>query len=840
MLYQQAATTNKDLLLKNLQSSTNGLSETEITSRRATQGLNKLSVHTAEPLSIFLSQFKSSFVYLLIIASIISFALGENIDAFIILSFITLNTFLGFFQEYRASISLEKLRKFITKNTNVKRDGQVKTINDEELVVGDIVILKAGDLIPAEIRFISGNNLQVDESILTGESAPVTKITDSIKNEPKSINEAQNIGFSGTLLTTGEAEAIVLATGNQTELGLISKLTLETETESGFSKEIKKISKAIIWIMAGTITLIFILHLLFRSANINIFDLAIFSVALAVGVIPEALPLVITISLSKGALKLAHKKVVPKRLSAIEDLGSIDLLCTDKTGTITENKLAITETYSSDKESEENKRLLQLAYLTASLSKEVKEPTDPFDIAIWEKLNERERKVIQNFKKIDELPFDPVRRRSSVIVEENEKEILIVRGAYEEIRELCTNKGEIKADKWIKDIGGQGKRILAVAIKEVNFKTIENIKKEENNLKFEGLIAFHDPLKKTAEIAIKEAKALGVNIKILTGDSPEVAAIVGKETGLIKTAEEVITGRAYEALTYEQKEKALEKIVIFARVTPEQKFEIIKGLQEKHMVGYLGEGFNDAPALKVAHVGLVVDNAADVAKEAADVILLSKDLKTIIDGIKEGRKTFTNTVKYICVTLTSNFGNFFALAFSSLAIPFLPMLPVQILLVNILTDLPMISISTDNVEAKSLSKPKKYMISSMITLGIILGLISTCFDFATFFYFVRFGEKSLQTLWFTESVLTELLILFSIRTAKYFIKAARPSNLILGLTAITFITTLLIPFTRIGQNLFGFIKPTWSQLSTVLGLVLFYFVVSEAIKLMYYKFQKAE
>lgn len=831
MLYPDTSVLSKKDILSKLESSMEGLKEGDV-KKRQLKGLNTLSAHQIRPWEILLSQFKTSFGYLLIIASLISFLLGEALDGLIIIAFVLINALLGFFQEYRAEVSLGKLRKLISWTTNVKRDGEMKTINDEDVVEGDILLLKAGDLIPAEVRFIDGNDIQVDESILTGESVPVVKTSEPLTQTPSEIAEAHNTGFSGTLLSSGETTAIVIAIGNNTELGRIAKLTLETETQSGFSKRIEELSKAIIWVMAGTILFVLALHLLFKGAGLNIGELAVFSIALAVGVIPEALPLVITISLSTGALRLAHKKVVPKRLSAIEDLGSIDILCTDKTGTITENKLTVSEVFSNDK-----KRVLKLALLGSILPKGGDTPTDSFDTAIWKAHEEKEKEEALNTNKIAELPFDPVRRRNSVIIKGDGRMTLIVRGAYEEISELCLNKDFSNSNEvisFVKTAGHNGKRTIAVASKNINDDALD-IKNEERNLTFEGIISFSDPLKHSAKNAILEAEKLGIQIRILTGDAPEVAANIGREIGLIKDGEEIITGKDYDLLSEGEKTKFLDKIIIFARVSPEQKFDIIKRLKEKHTVGFLGEGFNDAPAVKEAHVGLVVDNASDVTKDAADIILLSKSLETIINGVKEGRTTFTNTIKYIRTTLTSNFGNFIALAFSSLFIPFLPMLPIQILLVNLLTDFPMIAVSTDTVSGENLKKPKKYAVKSIIALALLLGLVSTFFDFTTFFYFLRFGSASLQTLWFTESVLTELALLFSIRTSHFFLKGSKPSSWIVILTVVTFISAIFIPFSSMGRAIFGFKQPEVSQMATVFMLVALYFVITETVKLIYYK-----
>ncbi len=832
-----AETKETEELLVELSSSLDGLSQALVLENKEKFGKNVLLAHEVRWWNILLRQFSSSFVYLLIGASVISLLLGERIDSIIIILFVAINSILGFWQEYKATNSLANLKKLVTRTSKVRRNKEVLTVNDDEIVVGDILILQAGDLIPADVRFLSGTGISTDESILTGESVTQSKIANALKEPLKDLTEAKNMGFSGTLVTTGEAEAVVIAVGNSTELGKISKLMLETETQSGFSKRIKTLSGAVIWLMVSTLGVVLLLHLILKGPSINIGELAIFSIALAVGVIPEALPLVITISLSSGALRLAKKGVVPKRLSSIEDLGSIDILCTDKTGTITENRLSVTEMLSKD-----NETLLKRAFWGSTYLIDRKPPTNPFDKAIWEKLEiqaDRYSDEVESF--ISELPFDPIRRRNTVLLRlKDGRELIISRGAYDEIVSICSNTRDNKTLEWIKEKEKNGDRILAIASKFVGGLDPKNLTNNENNLELIGLLSFNDPLKETAKEAIVEAEKLGVTIKMLTGDSPDVAIGIGKTIGLINENEDAILGKDYEQLSEEEKNKAVINYQIFARVNPEQKFDILRRLQKNHTVGFLGEGFNDAPGLKVAHVGLVVDNASDVAKDAADVILLSKDLKTIIDGIKEGRTTFTNTIKYIRATLTSNFGNFFAIAFSSLFVPFLPMLPIQILLVNLLTDFPMVSVSTDNVNLRNLRKPKKYSIRSIIILAVVVGLISTAFDFVTFGYFVRFGERTLQTMWFMESILTELVLVFSIRTSSFFLKSTKPGALLSALSVLTVVVTLWIPFSKLGQTFFGFTQPQTDKLITVFILVLIYFVATEATKLIYYKLKRAD
>jgi Mg2+-importing ATPase len=694
----------------------------------------------------------------------------------------------------------------------------------ENIVPGDIISLEPGDSIPADIRFIKADNLTIDESVLTGEAVPVEKTENPLSQETKDTFKATNIGFSGTTVVSGKAYGVVFATGKNTQFGGIAKLTLDTTRQSTFEKELAKFSQFILRLVIGTIVLLLIANLTIKRGNIPFGELAVFSVALAVSVIPEALPLVISFSLSRGAIVLAKKKVVVRRLSAIEDLGSIEILTTDKTGTITENKLTIEDYYGDDKE------ILTLANLASA-----EKLTNPFDICVWEEASDTIRKEIKSFKKLTEIPFDPKRRRTTAIVEKNGKKIVISRGAPEDVLRLTTisESEKKKIDAWIKDKGKSGMRILAVAQKKSTGKKTSAI--TEKDMMFVGLISFVDPLKPSTIKAVKDAQNLGVRIKILTGDALDVAKSVGLKTGLIVSDEEAITGDEFEKFDAITQKNLAEKIHVFARVTPQQKYNIIRILEQSHEVGFVGEGINDAPALKTANVALVVDGASDIARDAADIVLLKKDLEVIVEGIREGRKVFTNTRKYVTATLASNFGNFYAVAIASLIVDFLPMLPLQILLENLLTDFPMISIATDNVDPKDIQKPKRYDVRRLLVKATVLGIVSTIFDFLFFAIFVRQNPANLQTAWFMGSILTELIFLFSIRTKKLFLQTVPPSGIILLLTTIAGLTAITLPYLPVGHDIFKFTSLNSSQLTTVGFLVILYFVSTETVKLGYQK-----
>lgn len=814
-----------------------GLSFQKATIRQKRYGPNTLHAKGETWVDILLRQFKSAFIYLLIAAAAISFLLNNKLDALMIVIFVVINTSLGFYQEFKSQKALKYLKNLVVSKARVLRSGNVKYIPIVDLVPGDIIALEVGDIAPADIRIIKDDNFYMDESSLTGESIPVKKTSAPLKNAETQVYKAVNIVFMGTTVSEGSARGIVISTSKNTEIGKIAKLTVETPSTSGFEKHINKFSKFILILTSVTLVVVFLAHLLIEgSGNVSIPDLALFSIALAVGVIPEALPLVTTFSLTQGALKLAKKKVVAKRLSAIEDLGSIEILCSDKTGTLTENSLSVSEIFSEDEE-----KVLYYSALAGDLSGSKRTANNSFDLAIFKKIGRLEVGKLKKIERLSENPFNPLRRRNSVMVKIGSKNLIIVRGAQENILPFVkgiSKQKEKEIFQWVLEQGKKGRRIIAVATKEFTGDDYD-VADEEHGLEFGGLISFSDPVKTSTKEAVKKAQELGVKIKIITGDSVEVAGAVAYEVGIAKSTSEVISGFDFENMDFEEKILAVEKGSVFARVSPEQKFQIIEILQKKHTVGYLGDGINDAPALKLADVAIVVNEASDVAREASDIILFQQDLKVIVDGIEEGRKTFVNTSKYIKATLSSNFGNFYAVAIASLLIDYLPMLPIQILLVNLLSDFPMISIATDNVEEDEIEKPCSYNNSEIIMTATFLGIISTVFDLLLFSIFFKSDPKILRTSWFIESILTELILIFSIRT-KYpiFKSKSKPSKTILILTSLAAIGTVTVTFSSIGDSIFGFTALSLSSIIIILGVVFGYFISTEVIKTSLYRKQK--
>ena len=848
MSFSQYTSKDVDEVLGLLKSSKNGLSKKEASLALEKFGPNEIKVKNINGFDILIRQLKSPFFYLLFIAAIISLATGQAIDTITIVVFTVVNVFVGFFQEYKAEKAIFLLRKYVPQKVKVLRKSDDKSKLPREeiidkifLVPGDIVVLQAGDFAPADLRTINVNNFLVDESVLTGESVPVSKISEKLRqndgSEDVSIFIAKNIIFSGTLVISGKVTTVVVSTGKDTVFGGIVKTVSGIKRESAYEKSILYFSKLILKIVTVTIFLVFLANVVLKGID-SILELLLFSVALIVSILPEALPAVVSFALSQGSLKLAKQNVVVKRLSAIEDLGNIEVLASDKTGTLTENKMSLTKIISSDK----NKSFLYGILGSGSFSFNEK-ILNPFDYAIFQRAPDEIIRKAKKFKIISELPFDSYRMRSSFLIDGAGKErILIVKGAPETVLNNCNNLGgKNKKQEIIEDTqreGNEGKRVLVLAFKKVK-KTKDNIKiEDEKGLTFLGYFIFDDPLKSTVKESIELAKKMGVQIKIITGDSKEVSGYVARKAGLSHDQHDIVSGRELEKMTKEDFDYTCQEKLVFARISPDVKHRIIKSLQKKYEVGFLGEGVNDAPALKTADVGIAVSGASDIARESSDVVLLQKDLRVIINGIKEGRTIFANINKYIKCALAGNIGNFYSIAVISLFINFLPMLPIQILLGNLLSDFPLIAVATDSVDVEELKKPKNYQLHNVLSLIISLALVSTVFDFIFFSIFHNQSPANIQTLWFVESILTEIALIFVIRTSGLFYKAKKPAFWLLWLSVVGAGLVIGLPFMPIGKDWFHFVSPPVVPLLIVFILVIIYFVISEIVKLVYFHYFK--
>lgn len=811
-----------------------GLSEREIAGRMAQYGRNIVATRAITAFDILLRQLKSPFIYLLVIAAIISFFLENHIDAFVIIFVVVVNTVVGFFQEYRAAQALLLLQKYVAATGTVIRDGLEKTVLVQELVPGDVIVLCPGDIIPADVRIIGEQYISVDESVLTGESKAVRKSGSPVTMSHAEIFSASNIGFSGTTILSGKARAIVLFTGSTTTMGEIVHLSGQTVRLSGFEKAIGAFNNFIVRLMIVSLIVIFVANFILKAGSVDVWQLLIFSCALAISAIPEALPIVTTFALSQGALRLAQKKAVVKRLSAIEDLGNVEILCTDKTGTLTENSVQVVAVWP---ESKPDTFLYSAAVNYESPAQMMQ--AKGFDAASYDRLDEQSKQRLEQYEKVYEIPFDPDRRRALAVVQTNVEKIVIIRGAVDEVLALCVVSEDTKKllQAWAQVQGLKGNRLLLIAKKSINVQQdLGDTAHLESDLQVVGAIAFGDPLKKTASLAVTKARELGIEVKILSGDAPEICGYIAYQIGLVSDLQQVVTGSKWqEASDFERAELA-KNFAVFARVSPRQKYEIIAMLQKEKDVAYMGDGINDAPALKIANVALAVQDAAGVAREAADIILLKKSLLVIIDGIEEGRRVFANTLKYIRTTLSATFGNFYSVAVISLLVPYLPMLPVQLLLLNVISDLPMLGLATDTVSPDQTRRPAKYDTKNILLLGTILGVVSSLFDFIFFGFFHRLAPAFVQTSWFIFNIFTELLFIFSLRTFKPFYKAARPSMPLVVLTFGVAIITVLLPFTYIGQRYFHFVPISIDSLVTLGAIGVGYFFTTDMVKVLCQKF----
>ena len=785
-----------------------GLTPEEVLKRRRVHGLNAIPLPRYKFLRLVARQFKGVFTILLIIAAGVTFALGEPIDASFILFIVFASIGLNLFQEHKSNAAAEKLKSYLVNTITVRRNGEDVEIPTIDLVPGDILKLESGEIVPADAVVRHTTGLTVDETAFTGESIPVVK-TEAVGD---SYTKDQSL-LQGAVVIRGLAYAEVTATGKHTRFAHIAETASSIENVSELTKGVDRIGGFVLWTTIITLIFIVAINVFIEGSDADIPQLLIFAIALAVSVIPEALSLVITFSLSRGALRLAHKHVIVKRLSSVQDLGSIELLCTDKTGTITENKLVYVGEYVSPNTSWHP---LLLSHLTAHDLKE-RHP-EPFDRATEDALTEEQRATAKEYELVEEEAFDPSVRSNGAVLKNTYGKLLHVRRGSPEYFIAQGIVDQTVVDTWLRDEEVQGHRVLGVSYDE------------GEPPMFGGFISFVDEVKKSTRNTVAAAQELGVRITIITGDSLRVAEAVGKEIGLVQDKEHVIEAETFFALPPEDQHASIGDIRVFARTTPEQKLSLVALLREKYIVGFLGEGINDAPALKTAHVSMVVQSASDVARETADIVLLKSDLHVIIDGIRLGRETYANTLKYIRATLVSNFGNFYAVAIGSLFISFLPMLPKQLLLLNLLSDFPMMAIAFDRVSNAEVKKPQHYDFRALYIVFVTLGLVSTVFDFMWFALFFKDAPSVLQTNWFIASVITEILLLVSIRTMLPIEKAGLPAPIIIWLSALAFGAALLLPTIPYTAELFGFTPPSSRHIILIVSLAFVYLLTSEMVK----------
>ena len=796
-----------------------GLTEHEALTRQAQYGLNIIHKRHLNSFSILIRQFTSNpLILILVIATFISFLLGQRTSSYYIFGTILMSIGLGLWNEYSAEKTVDNLLKKISPKALVVRNNEKIEIPVSHITIGDLVLLSQGSIIPADITFIETNNLEINESTLTGESKTVFKIPDSK-------------GFMGTQVTSGMGRGVVIGIGKNTEFGRIAESVVFIKPITEFQRGLMHFGDLIIWVVVFITIAIFGINALLGRPLI---DSLLFSLAIAVGLTPELLPVIVTISLSHGAGKLAKRHVVAKQLIAIENLGNMDVLCTDKTGTLTEGKIDVIDFIG--KNGEKNELVLHYSLLCNIALIHHKAVGNAIDVALWDYALKNKIELNKNIIKVDEEPFDYIRKAMFCVTETEGGAQLIVKGAPDTILALCddtTNKKKLH-ERFV-ELNSQGLRLIAVATKKI-VKKIHYSWNDVQNISFEGFISFLDIPKKTAKDALSQLARLNVQTKLITGDNEIVASHVCKEVGI--DTEHLLLGAAIENFTDEELLQKVNKTTVFARINPQQKLRIILALKKNgHVVGYMGDGINDIPSLHSADVGISVNSAVDVAKDAATIVLLRKSLRVLTEGIIEGRKTFNNTIKYILMATSSNFGNMFSAAGASFFLPFLPMTPAQILLTNGLYDFSQIGIPSDNVDPEALLKPKHWNINFIKRYMLFFGPLSSLFDFATFgiLYFGFQARGALfQTGWFIESIATQILVVFVIRTFRTPFFFSKPSWQLLSACIALVGVAVGIPFTPLGATL-GFVKPPLAYFLVLILLVASYLLLVETVKNIFLK-----
>jgi Mg2+-importing ATPase len=803
-----------------------GLTASEAEVRRQQYGSNTFKKTRNNFIKILLRQFNNAIIYLLLVATILAFATGDKTDGYVIGFVLLANALLGFIQEYRSERAAEKLTALVKNHVLVKRDGNEITIAQDHLVPGDIIILKEGDIVPADCKIIASDDFSVNESQLTGESKAV------LKQAVEGQDAHQTIVYAGSIIEAGEGTLVVYAIGETTELGRIAHLSTSTHRVTQYEKSLQSFSTLLIKLSIIFIPLIFFVKIVLLHNYTGLTENLIFMFAFAIAVVPEALPVVVTVALASGAMHLAKRSVIVKKLSAIEDIGNVTVLCTDKTGTLTENKLTINGVVSDQSE-----WLQLLAHACLDFVDEKrKKYASSYDVAFENYIGHDLEVRARQLHKVKELPFSTEARRRRIVLEDatDNKRYLVEIGSAETLLTISKHERREKYLDQIVEDGTKGIRHLGVAVKEIGGRKDFDILKHESGLEFLGFVQLVDPLKPTAKATIRKARELGVTVKILTGDSKEVAAYVAEQVGLIAPGDRVYTGDEFDKLTPTEMKKAI-KGAVFARVSPEQKYKLIELLKETEVVAYQGDGINDAPSLKLADVAIAVNTATDVAKESADILLLKSDMSIVIQAISGGRATFANINKYIRYTMIGNFSSFFTLAALYLTGKDLPLLPIQLLIVSSFTQLPLAAISSDRVDDKELRNPSHYNIRSLMFISLFLGIATTLCQLL-FFVIVRHQSTNLaQTSLFFYLMLVQLIVIFSVRNTDYFWRGRKPSTKFLGAMGSTFIATIVMLYVSPFKNWLSVTSLPLGWFSVSIIATFAYLVLIDFLKVQYYR-----
>ena len=831
MPISQIAAMEESALLLHFKAGRGGISHDEARKRRLIYGYNEPEKKKETPILFqILHEFKDPLSLVLIAIAAVLFLTGSVPSAMLILAMVVIGAALSFIQEAKAGKEAKKLTEMVSSTAAVLRDGKAEEMKMRLLVPGDIVLLSAGDIIPADLRILSEKDLHINQASLTGESFPVEKTAGRVRAKGNDINSFSNICFMGSNVVIGSAVCLVVKTGMDTQFGALASHINGPAVETSFDKGVKDYVAMMMKLIFIMVLVTFLINAVLKG---NLMESLLFALAVAVGLAPEMLPMMVALNLSNGAIAMSKKRVIVKKLSAIQNFGAMDVLCTDKTGTLTLGEVVLERYFDlSENDSED---VLRYAYLNSSFQTGLKNLMD-------EAIINRKRIDISLAKKVDEIPFDFSRKMMSVVVDEGKGHVLIAKGAPEEVISRCTGyevKGKILtnhghhhrtlmevSDKYRKD----GFRVLALAYRKFPRKQQAYAKSDERDLILMGYMIFLDPPKPSAKQAISALGALGIRLKVLTGDNELVTKKICSEVGIDISG--VAIGEQVERMDDGELSALVERTSVFARLTPLQKERIIAALQKNgHTVGYMGDGINDAPPLKHADVGISVNNAADIAKETADIILLKKSLMVIVDGVVEGRKTHANILKYIKMGSSSNFGNMFSVVGASLFLDFLPMLPIQILLNNFLYDMSQATIPSDNVDPELVAKPCPWDVEHIKKVMFYLGPVSSVFDFVTFGACIALSvtHPIFQTVWFLESLMTQTLVIHVVRTPKIPFLESRPSRMLLISSVAIVAIGWGIVYSPFGHY-FGFIEPPPEFVAIIFGIVIAYLISIQVVK----------
>jgi len=838
----ESARLDPNAVLEQLNTTPAGLSAAEAEARLETYGPNTVARENRHSFFTRLwENVKNPLVILLSVLGVVSYLTGDLRAAIVIASMVLLGIVLRFVQESRADHAAEQLKAMVSTTASVLRDGRKVELPLQQIVPGDVLTLSAGDMVPADVRLLSARDLFLNQAALTGESLPVEKSAACPSADGQNPLEQPCLCFLGSNVESGAGTGVVVTTGRNTYFGTLASSITGARQLTSFDKGVNQFTWLMISFMLVMVPLVFLFNGLSKGNWVEAF---LFALAVAVGLTPEMLPMIVTVNLSKGALAMSKKKVIVKRLNAIQNFGAMDVLCTDKTGTITQGKIVLEK--HLDVSGHENDEILYLGYLNSYYQTGLK---NLMDVAVLEHVNLLKRAIVDDrYAKVDEIPFDFHRRRMSVVVEDDERQrMLITKGAVEEIFNICTHvevKGEVlprlpeydaKRKALVDGLNAQGFRVIAVAYKALPTCPGDSAYSvaDEQGMVLKGFLAFLDPPKESASEALARLNQYNVGVKILTGDNDLVTTTICRQVGL--GVDNVLLGPAIEEMDDAALQEAAERATVFAKLSPAHKERIIRALQKKgHVVGFMGDGINDAPALKAADVGISVDSAVDIAKESSDIVLLENSLLVLEEGVVEGRKVFGNIVKYIKMAASSNFGNMFSVLGASIFLPFVPMLPIQVLTNNLLYDFSQTTIPTDEVDAEWLKKPRKWAIGELRRFIVFIGPISSIFDYLTYFImlyvFNSWANPALfHTGWFVESLFTQTLIIHVIRTNKLPFVQSRASRPLLLTSLVIVAVGAFLPFSPLAGAL-GFVPLPPLYWLFLLGMLVAYVFLTQGVK----------